>query len=444
MSRTNRMAHRVFIILAVAAIASASGAAAAATWSRKFPGFGGLVGGQPTEVQLAADGRILVVGTNGTTLGVAALDPDGTPLWANHLSAGGEVFRAACMTSTADGGLVVAADLGQSSAVDTVLIRFDAAGTIVWQTLIAPPGVNRLAAILETANGDILGVGEFQQLGTAQFAGWVIRLSASGSALWSRVVGMSSDDVFFGDVIEADGGGFLAVGTAATSAPRNGDALVVRLDANGGLVWEFTLGGRENDSAHGLTALSGGDYVFVGTTTLARSPCLGNPLLVRFDRDGIVAWQETVSTPAAQCFESPSDIAPSADGGFAWSGNELHVDNSEVGIILAFTASGGPLWKVRDTEQTRVFGLQPGPAGGYVSCGPSSLAPVVSVLASDGLVAPNCPNVTSEMPSVAPFRSKSRQVNLVEGVAPVTAEPFSASTSAVSLSFTERCAGTAP
>jgi hypothetical protein len=440
MTFPSRIANRVpFIVVGFLAVASVT-PAPAATWSRSFSRAAG--GENTTSVLRAADGGIIVVGSDalGTSVIVAAIAPDGAPLWSTTLSAGGGHFIPNGATLTADGGVVVSATVGSDPDEETVLAKLDSAGSVVWQQEISAPGSNHLYGLVEAANGEILSVGQFQP-NSSPFAGWIVRLTATGSVLWSRIVTLAHDDLFLADVTAADGGDFVAVGTTATTAPRNGDILAIRFDANGNLVWNVTFGDRLNDGGNRLTRLSGGDFALVGTTTLAGSPCVGNPFVARFDGNGNVVWQETVITPVAQCSEYPMDVAPSGDGGLAWSGLESHSDNSEVGTIVALTAAGAPVWKVRNLDQRRIPGLQAGPAGGYVSGGIADAGFVISVLGSNGLVAANCPNVTTEIPSVAPFKPKPRHVNLMQASAPVSAQSFSASALAMSLTYLERCSG---
>lgn len=441
MTFPSQMTNRVLLIAAMFFAVMSVTRAPAATWTRSYSEAAG--GETTTTVLRAADGRIVVVGSHvgGTGVLVAAIDPNGAPVWGTALSVGG-YFIPTGAALTADGGVVVSAIVGFDTAEETVLVKLDPAGSVLWQQEIPAPGANRLYSLVESANGEILGVGQFQP-NSSSLAGWIVRLTATGDVLSSRIVTMVHDSVVFSDVTAADGGDFVAVGTTATTAPRNGDVLAVRFNANGDLVWNVTFGDRLNDGGNKLTRLSGGDFALVGTTTLADSPCSWNPFIARFDGNGNVAWQETVTTPFTQCSESPEDLAPSSDGGLAWSGLESHSDNSEVGIIVALTAAGAPLWKVRDLDQRRIIGLRAGPAGGYVSGGIADAGFIVSVLGSDGLVAASCPNVTSEIPSVTPFKPKPRHVNLNADSAPVAAQRFSAATRAMSLLFQERCSGAA-
>ena len=381
-------------------------ARSAATWSRSFSRAAG--GENTTSVLRAADGGIIVVGSDalGTSVIVAAIAPDGAPLWSTTLSAGGGHFIPNGATLTADGGVVVSATVGSDPDEETVLAKLDSAGSVVWQQEISAPGSNRLYGLVEAANGEILGVGQFQP-NSSPFAGWIVRLTATGSVLWSRIVTMAHDDLFLADVTAADGGDFVAVGTTATTAPRNGDILAIRFDANGNLVWNVTFGDRLNDGGRSLARLSGGDFALVGTTTLADSPCVANPFVARFDGNGNVVWQDAVITPVAECSEVPwMSLHPATA---VWRGPDWSrtADNSEVGTIVALTAAGAPVWKVRNLDQRRIPGLQAGPAGGYVSGGIADAGFVISVLGSNGLVAANCPNVTTEIPSVAPFKPEA-------------------------------------
>ena len=109
--------------------------------------------------------------------------------------------------------------------------------------------------------------------------GFVLRLSANGTVLWQRRLGGTEDDTFT-SVVETPDGGCLALGSTLSTdgdarASRGGmDAWIVRLDAEGETVWTKSLGGSLDDELLVLQITEEGTYFACGRT-MSRNGDLG-------------------------------------------------------------------------------------------------------------------------------------------------------------------------
>ncbi|MBK9026153.1 MAG: hypothetical protein IPL69_19980 [Saprospiraceae bacterium] len=86
-------------------------------------------------------------------------------------------------------------------------------------------------------------------------------MSASGSIIWSKIYGNSTNDIGK-EVIE------LANGNLMLIADAQGDILFTELDANGSVLWAKTYGGTLAENNPHIKAGANNDY-FIAASTLS-------------------------------------------------------------------------------------------------------------------------------------------------------------------------------
>jgi hypothetical protein len=202
----------------------------APVWSRRYDAAVAL---SPWQVVGAVDGGAWVIGATpdarGDDVAVLRVDATGEPVSLRRLGAdvgGKEQIRHA--VRTADGGLLLTGDLTRGDDVRGLVIRLDAAGEVLWSTILDADARARdgLSAGLEV-DGGVVVVGRSKGEGAyPSEAGWVARLDGSGAVVRSELVVDLADDVRLSDVaVGADG--LVLAGASAGSKP-----LVVWLDGD--------------------------------------------------------------------------------------------------------------------------------------------------------------------------------------------------------------------
>lgn len=161
-----------------------------------------------------------------------------------------------------------------------------AEGLFAWTLQEGGEGVTTPGDMTPAASGGVFIAG-FTTAQDSEFGvglggkdGFVMRVSAQGHVLWRRLLGGSGDDIFT-TVVETPDGGCLAMGTTTSSggdirSARGGvDAWIVRLDAGGETVWSKNLGGSSDDELLALLVNEDGSY-FVCGRTQSRNGDLGS------------------------------------------------------------------------------------------------------------------------------------------------------------------------
>jgi len=187
---------------------------------------------------------------------------------------------------TADNGFIIA---GGSDSVDTDIsgnigsydfwvIRISATGNLIWEKSFGGDEIDEARAIVNSADGNFVIAGDTrssdndvsENKGAADL--WLIKISPNGNLLWEKTIGGTNFDVSR-ELVKTNDNGFLLAGSSRSSnidvSENKGqnDAWALKIDNEGHLMWETTIGGSNIDFAYGITELSDLSIRVVGDTS---------------------------------------------------------------------------------------------------------------------------------------------------------------------------------
>jgi len=158
-------------------------------------------------------------------------------------------------------------------------------GEVAWVKTFGGSGDDTAREVIVTVDGGyaILGFsnstdGDLTGKTTNVNDYWLLRLNAEGEVLWSKTYGGSGDDRGQ-SIIQTPDGGFAITGYAMSSdgdASNNEgfhDNWVLRLDSKGNILWERSFGFSGHDHSYDILQTVDGGFFFVGflDITAARS-----------------------------------------------------------------------------------------------------------------------------------------------------------------------------
>lgn len=315
------------------------------------------------EIVVTSDGGYLVGSNNGndasqdkTEDSRGALDywmikTDGTGniQWDKTLGgSSSDVFRE--FLETDDGGFLLAGysnspisgdKTEDSEGFDYWIIKIDATGSVEWQNTIGGDLGDILSGASQasdggyilggTSNSPISGDKTEDPVGSDDY--WVVKISATGVVEWDNTIGGTSIDIL-NCVRGTPDGGYIAAGssfsgiggdkTEANLGER--DYWVVRLDSNGNVLWDRTIGGDETDRLIDVTITPAGDYILAGHSFSDMSAFKSEDSLgendywvVKLSADGTtVLWENTIGGDDNDYLDG---VFPIASGGFMLAGN---------------------------------------------------------------------------------------------------------------------------
>ncbi len=157
---------------------------------------------------------------------------------------------------------------------------------------------------------------------------WLLRTDATGNILWDKNYGGSSTET--GKCVqETPDGGFIFIGDAFSNNGDVGgtagsfDFWVVKLDADGNIVWKELYGGSNADNPEWIEPTPDGGYIIAGVTSSSDGDVTNNQgifdcWLLKIDATGTVQFSTTFG---GSLEDAASFVQNTNDGGFIVVGN---------------------------------------------------------------------------------------------------------------------------
>ncbi len=280
-----------------------------------------IVGSSRSPVQNTTDGWVL------------RLDTEGNAVWNKTYSSGLDTeLRCALAVS---GGYLLVGNEFYLGDVNGYVARIDTQGTLLWNRTVGGDLVDKLFSAIPDADGCV-AIGLTNAIGGA--SAWAVKLDLNGNIVWNLTSAQGTDVSLRSGVLTVDGG-YLMAGYTSNGISGSYDFYLQKVNANGGLLWNRTYGGAENERAYSVASTPGG-YVLVGDID---SPYTATDAwVVKVDLDGNMVWNRTFGGANA---DSPAFITPAQDGGYLIAGFTFSFGAGQRDFWLTkLDASGQAVW----------------------------------------------------------------------------------------------------
>ncbi len=290
----------------------------------------------------ANDGGFVLVGANTGFLpqdqgGVHLLKTDslGNTVWGYTMGVNGNVGNAG--EKTDDRGYIVAATAQNSinsiNGLDAYIFKTDSFGNVVWQRLYGGTGPDGAESVQQTFDGGYIFVGTTKSFGSSSGDVYLVKLTSTGNVVWSNVYGGSGQEN--GNFVrQTNDHGYIIVGTSYSFGAGNGDIYLIKTDSIGNIIWNMAYGGSGKDEGLSVMQLPDGGYVLTGKTA-SYGAGSDDALLLRIDSIGNLIWSKTYGSTG---MDAGSSLSMTMDEGFVIVGSSGF---SGGGIYLIKTDSLG-------------------------------------------------------------------------------------------------------
>lgn len=150
----------------------------------------------------------------------------------------------------------------------------------------------------------------------------------AGEIDWVKTIGGTQEDTAQDIVRTADGGfafiGFTKSinGDITDNAAEENDYWVTRLDNNGAIMWSKTYGGSEDDRGEAIKTTTDGGFVITGYSRSSNEDVTTNSgfydqWVVKLDANGTIQWQKSLGYSGS---DQAFDIIQTSDGGYFTTG----------------------------------------------------------------------------------------------------------------------------
>ena len=283
-------------------------------------------GHQTTDGGSIAIGHAQESSGNTTDMLVVKASASGDQEWLARVGSAGEWDVGVALLEVED-GFWAAGGLTEDGQQRAAVVKLDRDGDVVWTQTFSDEGPAAVRGLDQMADGRVVITG--YQGGTEpgfvfiseEGTGFLKVLEPDGEVVWSADLPVTQGT----KVRETPDGGFAVLSTDWVFADGADvqNAILVRTDANGEVLWREAFGGANNNQAFDFDMGPDGDFVLAGHTTgfgAANWDCL----MLKVSADGDLEWSRRFGQPRGydprfihdECYGVRFDH----DGGFVMAG----------------------------------------------------------------------------------------------------------------------------
>jgi sarcosine oxidase delta subunit len=267
--------------------------------------------------------------------------------------------------------------------LDYFIWKMDEKGNLDWQKGFGGSGADLLQSIKLTPDGGFILAGTSNSpkglhkkdecKGFEDF--WIIKLNAKGAEQWQRTIGGTGQELLQSIASTSDGGYIIggSSGSSRSEKLKNGkedafgkkedsqgglDYWIVKLDNEGQIEWQKTIGGQYHDELRSIIQTADGGYMLAGSSN---STATGDKTekrygesdywVIKTDKFGTIEWQKVYG---GEGDEQLKTMLQTLDGNYILAGNSASETtgnknaSNKNGIdfwLLKIDSSGEILWQ---------------------------------------------------------------------------------------------------
>jgi hypothetical protein len=268
--------------------------------------FGGDRNDNAEEIQATSDGGYIVIGSTSsnswgnTDAYLLKVDSLCSYQWSKALGDNNNEWGYS-IKQTFDKGYIIAATSNSygNGGYDAVLMKRDSLGNYEWTKGDGGIDWDIAYSVVQTYDSGYVFCGETYNNTNGFSDVYIVKTNPLGDTLWTRTYGGSLIDKG-NSVIETSDSNIVVAGISNTLTDST-DIYVIKLTANGTLIWDSVYGGILYETANQLIETNDGDYAIIGGTSSVDPGVDESIYLFKIDLNGNFLWQQTygydVNTP---------------------------------------------------------------------------------------------------------------------------------------------------
>ncbi|MCX8042876.1 MAG: hypothetical protein N3B18_01975 [Desulfobacterota bacterium] len=202
---------------------------------------------------------------------------------------------------TQDGGLVIAGGATDLTAypyeTDMLFLKLDAQGTVQWSKVYGFAGrEDWVQSVQQTRDGGYITLCT-SKLSASEWDVFMVKLDSSGDILWQKkIISNTPYSIWVQHLEETPDGGYMVDGDFNAPSGSTKDFFLMKLDAQGNILWNKVTGGGDYSTREYWTHLyrQTADGGFIGSGADWTLSTMSNDLLLRrYDSQGNVVMERT-------------------------------------------------------------------------------------------------------------------------------------------------------
>jgi len=340
--------------------------------------FGGSGEDRAVSIQQTTDGGYIVAGVTtsfgagGSDAYILKLNSDGSLEWQKTFGGNGDDFTLS-VEQTTDGGYIVAGVttlFGDNYNIDVYILKLNSDGSLEWQKTYGGNGYDLAYSVMQTTDGGYIVAGYTTSFGAGDYDVYVLKINPDGSLAWEKTLGGNDNDLV-SSIQQTTDGGYIVVGVTGLFQSGGSDAYILKLNSDGSLAWQKTYGGNGEDQAYSIQQTTDGGYIVSGYTE-SFGAINKDAYVLKLNPDGSLAWQKTFGgTDRDEAYF----IQQTADDGYIVAGYTWTFVGSTDVYVLKLNSDGSLAWQKTyggsdyDTDSDVAYSIQQTTDGGYIVAG---------------------------------------------------------------------------
>jgi len=195
------------------------------------------------------------------------------------------------------------------------------------------------------ADNNIYAVGRTNSAGAGAADALLVKYDPTGSILWQRALGGVSNELFItgGLTVDSNGDVYLVGDTDSAGAGQE-DVLIAKYDSSGTIQWQRILGGATLDDGRSVATDSSNNVYVVGLTSTGVGTANYQLLIAKYNSSGTIQWQKTLGNASIRdqatsiAIDSSDNIYVAGVTNFAGSGLQ------EI-LVVKYDTAGAVQWQ---------------------------------------------------------------------------------------------------
>lgn len=295
------------------------------------------------SVKQLPDGTIFLGGfsdagpNGGYDISLSRLDRYGNLQWTKYY---GDAFdnNGLYMNKCSDGSLVITGEQqSASNGLDVFVYKIDTAGSIVWQNTYSTPVNESCKYIEQTADGGFVLCG-FQNDQYSSNNIYVLKIDSVGGVQWDQSFGGTDND--YSDMIrQLPNGNYILTADTRSMGAGGYDVYLLLLDTAGNVIWDYTYGDQFQNGCQGVLVTSQGKFLNYGETEIYQNSAF-DFFVELVDTNGSSMGRKTFGGSFA---DAAFSAVETPDGGFMLTGysNSYFASPAPISVVVLKTDSAG-------------------------------------------------------------------------------------------------------
>lgn len=261
-----------------------------------------------------------------------------------HTWGGKQEDAATSVAVDRDGNYVIAGNTG-SFGKDTsniLLQKYDNYGNLIWSVTWGGNASDAASDAAVDDSNNIYVTGYSSSFGSGWYDALLLKFNQNGSLMWSKVWGGNSYDAGYGIYIDNDGNLLVS----GESFSFGNAAVLLKFDTDGNFIWgKSWKSSATYDAAFSITADITGDIILTGISwNYFQSAYINKILIIKYDKSGNVLWSRNWGGSGLDETWGPNTVKADNSNNIYIAGRTQFGNGSIDALLLKIDAGGNLVW----------------------------------------------------------------------------------------------------